>query len=117
MLKNQDVQFSFRKTEYHIHFVDCFIFPQGYSAVVRSVDLDKKMNDFKLFSGTVMMADIGNGTMNIMRLQDGRPDERFVWTETLGVNQCVLAMKKRIAPSETSRRSSRTPALLYPPGW
>lgn len=22
-----------------------------------------------------------------------------------------------IAPSETSRRSRRTPALLYPPGW
>ena len=96
MLKNQDVRFSFRKTEYHIHFVDCFVFPPGYSAVVRSVDLDKKTNDFKLFSGTVMMADIGNGTMNMMRLQDGKPDERFVWTETLGVNQCVLAMKKRM---------------------
>ena len=66
MLKNQDVQFSFRKTEYRIHFVDCFVFPQSYSAVVRRIDSDKKTNDFKEFSGTVMMADIGNGTMNMI---------------------------------------------------
>ena len=37
------------------------------------------------------------------------------------VSFCRQAWKRAIpygiAPSETSRRSSRTPALLYPPGW
>ena len=96
MLKNQDVQFTFRKKDYRIHFSDCLVFPQGYSAAIRRIDDDKQHNGFQFFNGLVMMADIGNGTMNIMRFQKGKPDERFSWTEKLGVNQCVLSMKKRL---------------------
>ena len=121
MLKNRDVKFTFNDVDYHIRFVDCMVFPQGYSAVVQSVDNDLRNNGFRIFSGTVMMADIGNGTMNMMRLQNGRPDERFIWTETLGVNQCVLAVKKRMMdaygldlPDETIDEFLRTKTANLP---
>ena len=37
-----------------------------------------------------MVADIGNGTMNIMYIIDKKPQESRCWTEKLGVNQCVI---------------------------
>ncbi|MBQ8202004.1 MAG: MobA/MobL family protein [Clostridia bacterium] len=43
--------------------------------------------------GTTMLADIGNGTMNILYLIDGRPSESRSWTEKQGVNQCVIATR------------------------
>ena len=64
--------------------------------MVRIIDDDKRNNSFAGFAGTVMMADIGNGTMNIMQLQNGRPDEKHCWTEVMGVNQCVLTAKKQM---------------------
>ena len=121
MLKNQDVQFTFCKKDYRIHFTDCLVFPQGYSAAIRRIDDDKQHNGFQFFSGLVMMADIGNGTMNIMRFQNGKPDERFSWTEKLGVNQCVLSMKKRLMdaygldlPDETIEQFLRTKKANLP---
>ena len=35
-----------------------------------------------------LLADIGNGTMNLMYLNNGRPMESKAWTEKLGVFQC-----------------------------
>ena len=96
MLRKRDVSFVFNDIVYRIHFVDCSVFPQGYAALVPIMDEDKKFNGFRNFVGTVMMADIGNGTMNIMQLQNGRPDDKHCWTEVLGVNQCALAAKKQL---------------------
>ena len=96
MLRKRDVSFVFNDIVYQIHFVDCSVFPQGYAALVPIMDSDKKFNGFRNFMGTVMMADIGNGTMNIMQLQNGRPDDKHCWTEVLGVNQCALVAKKQL---------------------
>lgn len=96
MLRNRDVSFIFNDISYRIHFVDGSVFPQGYAAMVPIMDNDKKYNGFRGFMGTVMMADIGNGTMNIMQLQNGRPDDKHCWTEVLGVNQCALTAKKQM---------------------
>ena len=96
MMRNPDVQFIFNDEKYTVHLTDCVVFPQGYAALVPLMDRDKKYNDFRQFTGTVMMADIGNGTMNIMRLVDGKPDEQRCWTEVLGVNQCVLTARKQM---------------------
>lgn len=73
MMRNPDVQFVFNDILYRIHLTDCIVFPQGYAALVPLMDSDKRYNDFRQFAGTVMMADIGNGTMNIMRLVNGSP--------------------------------------------
>ena len=96
MMRNPDVQFTFNDVQYNIHLIDCSVFPQGYAALVPLMDNDKKYNSFRQFAGTVMMADIGNGTMNIMRLVDGRPNDQHCWTEVLGVNQCVMTVRKQM---------------------
>ena len=81
---------------YHLHFVQCSVFPQGYAAMVPMMDVDKQYNNFQKFTGTVMMADVGNGTMNIMRLENGRPLDQYCWTEVLGVHQCALTIRKQM---------------------
>ena len=53
--------------------------PQCYSAVTENL---------KDFAGVTLLADIGNGTMNLMYLNNGRPMESKAWTEKLGVFQC-----------------------------
>lgn len=55
--------------------------PQCYAAVA------EKLGSYQ---GLNMLADIGNGTMNVMYLQDGRTIEKKMWTEILGVKQCAL---------------------------
>ena len=96
MMRNPDVRFTFNDVLYSIHLTDCIVFPQGYAALVPLMDNDKRYNDFRQFAGTVMMADIGNGTMNIMRLVNGKPNDQHCWTEVLGVNQCVLTARKQM---------------------
>ena len=96
MMRNPDVQFVFNDVLYRIHLTDCIVFPQGYAALVPLMDSDKRFNEFRRFTGTVMMADIGNGTMNIMRLVNGKPNDQHCWTEVLGVNQCVLTARKQM---------------------
>ena len=96
MMRNPDVRFTFNDVLYRIHLTDCIVFPQGYAALVPLMDNDKRFNEFRQFSGTVMMADIGNGTMNIMRLVNGKPNDQHCWTEVLGVNQCVLTARKQM---------------------
>ena len=89
LLKKAQVDFRFNKVTYHIHFVGCSVYPQGYAAVVRQLSENKDS-----FSGTSMLADIGNGTMNLLYLRNGRPDESRCWTEKQGVGQCVGMVNK-----------------------
>ena len=96
MMRNSDVKFTFNDELYSLHLTDCIVFPQGYAALVPLMDNDKRFNEFRQFTGTVMMADIGNGTMNIMRLVNGKPNDQHCWTEVLGVNQCVLTACKQM---------------------
>ena len=96
MMRNPDVRFTFNDVLYSIHLTDCIVFPQGYAALVPLMDNDKRFNEFRKFTGTVMMADIGNGTMNIMRLVNGKPNDQHCWTEVLGVNQCMLTARKQM---------------------
>ena len=61
--------------------------PQGYAAVAEN------LKDFK---GMNLLVDVGNGTMNVMYLNNGRPIESKSWTEKLGVNQCFIRIQNRI---------------------
>ncbi len=66
LLKNKEARFVFKDKEYNIRFVGCSIFPQGYPAIIGRL---KDMN------GVNMVADIGNGTMNIMYVNNKKPVE------------------------------------------
>ena len=65
LLQNREVEFSFRRKGYRIRFVGAGVFPQGYAAVVQSMET---------FTGSHMLCDIGNGTMNILQIIDRKPD-------------------------------------------
>ena len=84
LLQNQEVTFRFNGKGYHICFVGCSLFPQGYPAIAN------RLGDFR---GTNLLADIGNGTMNILYINNKKAVESRCWTETFGVNQCMIAAR------------------------
>lgn len=87
LLQNKTVDFSFRGKQFHVEFIGVDIFPQGFAAVA-----DK----LRTFKGINMLADIGNGTMNIMYINDCRPVEKKCYTEKYGTNQCILAVRENM---------------------
>ena len=44
-----------------------------------------------------MLADIGNGTMNVMYINDRRPLEKKCFTEKYGTHQCMLARPRSVS--------------------
>ena len=87
LLQNPEVHYLFNGKEYHLRFVGCSLYPQGYPAIVN------QLGDFK---GTNLLADIGNGTMNILYINNKKAQENQCWTEKLGVNQCMIAAKNAV---------------------
>ena len=87
LLRNDSVDFTFRGTKYHVDFVGADIFPQGFAAVA-----DK----LREFSGVNMLCDIGNGTMNVMYINEFRPVSSRCFTEKYGTNQCMLAVRENL---------------------
>ena len=87
LLQNPEVHYLFNGKEYHLRFVGCSLYPQGYPAIVN------QLGDFK---GTNLLADIGNGTMNILYVNNKKAQESRCWTEKLGVNQCMIAAKNAV---------------------
>ena len=87
LLQNLEVSYRFNNKDYHIRFVGCSLYPQGYPAIVN------RLGDLK---GTNLLADIGNGTMNILYINNKKAQESRCWTEKFGVNQCLIAAKNAI---------------------
>ena len=85
LLQNRTVDFTFRKTDYHIEIVGADVYPQGFAAIA------EKLGDFK---GSTMLCDIGNGTMNLLKINDRKPDMLCMFTEKYGVYQCTLAVRE-----------------------
>jgi len=90
LTKNKFVQFNFNSMEYRVNIVGCSVFPQGYPAIINRLDE---------MTGVNLLADIGNGTMNIMYINNRKPVESKCWTEKFGVNQCVIAARNAVMDS------------------
>lgn len=90
LMKSPCMDFRFNGTDYHINVVGCSIYPQGYPAIV------EHLADFK---GTNLLADIGNGTMNILYISSKKPVENRSYTEKCGVNQCMIAARNAVLDS------------------
>lgn len=88
--RNEEARFTFNGNEYHIHFKGCSLYPQGYPAII------DRLGDFR---GTNMLADIGNGTMNIMYIINKKAIESKCWTEKMGVNQCMITARNAVMDS------------------
>lgn len=87
LLRNKEVSYRFNGKEYHIHFIGCSLYPQGYPAIV------SHLGEFK---GTNLLVDIGNGTMNILYINNKKAMESRCWTEKFGVNQCMVCAKNAV---------------------
>ena len=87
LLQNRVVDYTYRDVAYHVEFVGADVFPQGFSAVAGT------LRDFR---GVNMLCDIGNGTMNVMYINNGNPVSDRCYTERYGVYQCMLATREAL---------------------
>ena len=87
LLQNDSVDFTFRDADYHVEFAGADIFPQGFAAVAGNLGQ---------FRGTNMLCDIGNGTMNVMYINERRPVLSRCYTEKFGTHQCMLAVRESV---------------------
>ena len=85
LTRNKDVSFTFRKVSYNIRIVGAAVYPQGYAAIAETAAAMEGMN---------MVADIGNGTMNVLFVNDGIPLSARMFTEKFGTYQCTLAIRE-----------------------
>ena len=83
--QNEEVSFTYQKTDYHIRIKGVRVYPQGFAAVAEQV---------AAMDGVNMVADIGNGTMNVLYIVDGKPLSRKMFTEKYGTYQCTLAVRE-----------------------
>ncbi len=94
LMRNKEVRFRYNGKDYHVRFVGCSVLPQGFPAVAGELENMKGVN---------LLADIGNGTMNILYIVDKSAMESKSWTEKYGVNQCVIAVKNAVLDKYGSR--------------
>jgi len=87
LLQNESTDFTFMDTVYHVEFVGVDIFPQGFAAIA------DRLRDF---TGINMLCDIGNGTMNVMYINERKPVEQKSYTEKFGTNQCMIAIREKL---------------------
>ena len=87
LMQNREVEFTFRGTQYHVEIIGADVFPQGFAAVA------DRLSEFK---GVNMLCDIGNGTMNIMFINDKKPIPGNMFTEKYGTHQCLLAVRENV---------------------
>ena len=87
LLQNDSADFTFRSVDYHVEFTGADVFPQGFSAVA---------DRLREFTGTNMLCDIGNGTMNVMYINERRPVQKLCFTEKYGTNQCMLTVRESL---------------------
>ena len=79
------MEFVYKKTAYHIYIDDVRIYPQGYTAIASFATTLKGVN---------LIADIGNGTMNVLYVINGKPQQGKMFTEKFGTYQCTLSIRE-----------------------
>lgn len=87
LTRNENVEFDFNGRHYKIHIVGVKVFPQSYCAVY---DKLREMDGFS------MIADIGNGTINIMKVNDRKVINESCRTERLGVGRYVTDIQNAV---------------------
>ena len=87
LMRSREVRFTFRGKPYRVEIAGADVFPQGFAAVASQI---------RDFQGVNMLCDIGNGTMNIMFINDRRPAADRMFTEKYGTHQCMLAVRENV---------------------
>ncbi len=87
LMQKKETQFIYHDVTYTVQIIGCEVFPQGFAAIA------DKLSEFQ---GANMLCDIGNGTMNIMMISDGKPNPQKLFTEKYGTQQCMLAVREQL---------------------
>ena len=101
LMQEKELDFMFQKERYKVHLCGVEIFPQGLAAVHNQGAMPR-MN---------MLVDIGNGTMSILEIHDGRPIEKSISTEVFGVHHCMEKIQKELS----KRGGVEVPEMLIEP--
>lgn len=80
LMREPEVRYKFNGQSYRIRICDVAVYPQGYAGIAASM---------QNYRGVNMLADIGNGTMNTLVITNGRGISDKMYTDKLGVYQCV----------------------------
>lgn len=99
LLKERHLDYKYAEKRYVVDIEDCTVMPQCYAAVAESLPE---------FKGMHMVADIGNGTMNVMILNNGKASESRSWTVRLGAGECFKAVRDHIL----DRKAEEVPAEI-----
>lgn len=115
-------EFINQKPRYCLWLGECT--PAELKAMPHCMERVKAVREYRLASpsaGTVkladkpthfhvenLLADIGNGTMNLLYLTDSQPQENRCWTEKIGVNQCMIRAKEAVLRRFGSKISDST---------
>jgi len=87
LTKARNLNFTFNGRRHFITIAGVEVYPQGFSAIALRL---------KEFQGVNMLCDIGNGTMNIMYITNGKPILSKCFTEKYGTHQCTLLIRERL---------------------
>ncbi len=87
LMRDRHIQFRFADIEYDVYIEGCEVFPQCYSAVAENL---------REYTGINLLVDVGNGTMNVLYLNNGKVAESRAWTEKFGVSQCAQRIRNKI---------------------
>lgn len=83
----RNLEFRFNGKDYSVEILGVEMNAQGFAAVA---------DRLKEFTGVNMLCDIGNGTMNIMYINNGHPISGQCYTEKFGTHQCMLAAREAL---------------------
>ena len=86
-MQKKEVKARYGYADYSVRIVGVDVFPQGFAAIAERL---------QEFTGTTMLCDIGNGTMNIMTITDGKPNAQSCFTEKYGTQQCMIAVREQL---------------------
>ena len=101
LMQDPELSFSFRRENYRVHLCGVEVFPQGFAAVCSAGTM----------KGFNMIADIGNGTMNVMQIIDGKPIEKSLVTDKFGVSICMKEIRKELSKAS----GEEIPEMLVEP--
>lgn len=87
LMQDKNMEFTYKGIMYHIEIERVMVFPQGFAAVA---------SNLAMFDGVNILADIGNGTMNTLYINDHKPQANKFYTDKLGVQQCINQIKNRL---------------------
>lgn len=85
----QPVEFEFEGKNYRIIFENVLIFPQGFTALMTDPDL---MAD----EPSLLLSDIGGWTVDLMRIDNGRPIVGTCHSLELGMIRCIDEIRERV---------------------